>query len=242
MVESCPAEAASGVLLADIAATSPVSDPQEGPDNTSTYFRNGRPEMLPFIPLTARRILEAGCSQGRFGEQLKARGATEVWGIEPNAQAAEQARRRLDRVLEGTIERAIENLPEKYFDCIVFNDVLEHLVDPWQVLSAIRAKMGPGGTLVASIPNVRYFPVLKALALHSEWRYASEGVLDRTHLRFFTWQTMRDMFVEAGYHVVEIKGINGSHFSRKFRVLNSLLLGALDDTKYLQYACVAHPK
>jgi 2-polyprenyl-3-methyl-5-hydroxy-6-metoxy-1,4-benzoquinol methylase len=78
------------------------------------------------------------------------------------------------------------DLPEEAFDCIVCNDVLEHLITPWQVLGKLAILLKPGGHFVASIPNVQYWGVLKDLVFEGDWRYADEGVLDVTHLRFFT--------------------------------------------------------
>src|SRR5882672_773658 len=102
------------------------------------YHGQARPEMVAFVPAGARRVLDVGCGEGLFGAEVKARRAAEVWGIELDPTAAAVAGKRLDRVLTGDVASAIAELPRGFFDCIVFNDVLEHLVDPRQILTAAK--------------------------------------------------------------------------------------------------------
>lgn len=205
----------------------------------TSYFENRRPEMAAFVPAGARTLLDVGCGSAGFAGHLKTQRELQVTGIELHPQAAETARGRIDRVLCATVEDALPQLQGQQFDCIVLNDVLEHLVDPWGLLAQLRPLLAPGGAVVASIPNVRYLPVLKDYLLRGQWRYQAEGVLDRTHLRFFTHHGMRALFEGAGFEVLKLEGINPVQVSWKFRLLNRLLRGALDDARYLQFACVA---
>jgi 2-polyprenyl-3-methyl-5-hydroxy-6-metoxy-1,4-benzoquinol methylase len=207
-------------------------------NKSATYFGYGRPEMLPFVPSAATHILEIGCGQGEFAANLKAQRTVHVTGIEPFASAASIAKSRLDRVLPLDVNPAIAELHGQQFGCIVCNDVLEHLVDPWDTLTRLRPLIAPGGLLVASIPNMRFMPVLKGLVLHGEWRYVDAGVMDRTHLRFFTRKSMRTMFEESGYQVVHMQGINPIEWPWKFGLMNRLALGAFNDARFQQYACV----
>lgn len=202
------------------------------------YYDNPRPEMLEFVPPSARTILDIGCGSGAFGAALKSRGA-EVWGLEPSA-AAEQAAERLDRVIQRPIEGAGDELPLGHFDCIVFNDVLEHFVDPWGVLRSARMWLAPEGRVVASIPNVRHLTELKNLVIRKNWDYADDGILDSTHLRFFTVRSIPKLFASSGYELVRIQGINGD-VGWKFKLFNLLTVHAIDDTRYVQFACVATP-
>lgn len=205
------------------------------------YFEERRPEMLPFVPPTAETVLDVGCSDGLFGESIKRRQPCEVWGVEMMPAAAENARTRLDRVFPCAFEAA--SLPESYFDCVIFNDCLEHLPEPEKALERTRRLLKTDGVVVASIPNMRYYPVLKDLVLHRNWEYADYGVLDRTHLRFFTCNSIRTLFARGGYVTARIEGINpylwGS--ARRYKVLNALCLGALSDMRYQQFAVVAKP-
>lgn len=208
-------------------------------EKSVAYFKYGRSEMLRFVPAGAMRILEVGCGEGEFAANLKAERPVHVTGIEPFSAAAHVASSQLDCVLPVDVNAGIIELQHQQFDCIVCNDVLEHLVNPWDTLKRLRPLMAPGGMLVASLPNMRYMPVLKELVLKGEWRYADQGVMDRTHLRFFTRKSMQALFEESGYQVTQMQGINAIQFPWKFGLLNMLTLGALADAKFLQYACLA---
>lgn len=206
------------------------------------YFGYDRPEMLIYVPQGGQRVLEVGCGEGGFGALLKERGGITVVGIEPVEAAAKVAVHRLDRVWQMGIEEGIRQLADERFDSIVCNDVLEHLLDPWEVLRGLRPLIAPGGVLVASIPNVRYMPVLKELVLEGLWRYQERGVMDKTHLRFFTQRSIKELFDHSGYLMERIEGINQLKFPWKFGLMNSLLGGAFDDSRFMQFACVAAPK
>lgn len=197
--------------------------------------------MLPFVPLAARKILEVGCGEGFFGMKLKQRQACEVWGIEQEPAAAKAATGRLDRLIAGKVEAAGGMIPDRDFDCIVANDILEHLSDHWGALRMFKQKLQPDGVLVCSVPNVRYWGVLKDLVWHKQWKYTDGLILDKTHLRFFTERSIRETLEQCGYDVLQLQGINPIH-SLKLELLNILTLGKLADARYFQFACVAHPK
>jgi 2-polyprenyl-3-methyl-5-hydroxy-6-metoxy-1,4-benzoquinol methylase len=222
--------------------TTVTPKPEAGPE--SPYYRRARLEMLPFVPWSVKRVLEVGCAEGLFGEAVKRQRTAEVWGIEVLSDVAERARARLDHVLTGTIEGLIPELPPGHFNCIVFNDVLEHLVDPWDVLARIRPALAPDGVVVASIPNIRHYPTFVDLVLRKEWIYQQWGILDRTHLRFFTVRSIPRLFADSGYELIAMQGIeDGSTvLPWRFTILNRLLLRALNDCRFLVFACVARPR
>jgi len=207
----------------------------------SDYFANARLELLPFVPPGVRRALDVGAARGGFGQALKAERGCEVWGIEPNAEAAAAARAVLDQVLDCPVEQALERLPAAGFDLIVFNDSLEHLADPEAVLALMAGKLGEGGSVLCSIPNVRYYKVLRQLVLRGEWEYAEEGVLDRTHLRFFTEKSIRRMFERLDFELLALSGI---HVRDRLglRLLSALTLGRTRDLSCKQFACLARPR
>ncbi len=209
--------------------------------NSAGYYSNERKEMLRFIPSDAHFVLEVGCGGGIFGSAVKRVSGAEVWGIEIDNEAALEAKVKLDKVVIGDISGIIPDIPDRKFDCIVFNDVLEHLVDPFSVLIAVKSKLTSKGVVVCSIPNMRYFPVLSRLLINKQWKYEDWGVLDRTHLWFFTKKSIIDTFTELNYGILQLEGINGIN-SWKFNLLNALLLGNISDTRYMQFACVAKPK
>jgi O-antigen biosynthesis protein len=169
-------------------------EPPEG------YYENERPEVVALVPLDARFVIDVGCGAGGLGRGLKAlRPGIEVRGVEPVASEAERAKLVLD---DAWVGRAEAPLPEHWPapDCVIFADVLEHLLDPWETLRRYRAILRPGGTCVASIPNVAHRSVFRGLLRH-RWDYAPFGILDRTHLRFFTRETAIEMFEEAGFSI-----------------------------------------
>lgn len=203
------------------------------------YYMHQRSEILEFVPLDAKKILDIGCGNGNFGYLLKTKRNAEVWGIEKVESAVSYAASKLNNVIKGDIERDNIVLPQNYFDCIIFNDVLEHLVEPWNVLKNCANYLRNKGVVVASIPNVRYLPNIRNLIMKKDWKYANAGTLDQSHLRFFTEKSIIDLFCTCGYRVLSIKGINGSSFSWKFRLLNRLLFKNINDMMYQQFVCVA---
>ena len=203
------------------------------------YFGGDRPEMLKFIPSAARYILDVGCGKGKFGAILQKKGC-EVWGVELDASAAEEASKKLFRVVHGNITSNLD-LPENYFDCIVFNDVLEHLVDPWEILSHIKQYLvKESGIIVASLPNVRQIYNIYQLLLKKDWQYHDSGILDKTHFRFFTQKSIKRFFKDCDYELLRMEGIDPFK-NIFFELLNFLCLRAINDMKYLRFACVAKP-
>jgi 2-polyprenyl-3-methyl-5-hydroxy-6-metoxy-1,4-benzoquinol methylase len=205
-----------------------------------SYYQCDRPEMLAFIPTKQKYYLDVGCSSGNFAELIKNRNPqSTVWGIELYREAAKIAEKKIDRVINKTAEMALEDLPDNLFDCVIFNDVLEHLVDPYAFLESIKCKLSKNATIIASIPNMRHYEVLYELLFQKEWRYRdSGGVLDKTHLRFYTISSMQRMFEEAGYQVEKIEGLKGCR-KIKIRILSWLTFGFLEDIRFPQVAVLA---
>ena len=204
---------------------------------TDEYYSCERKEMLKYIPYGSSTILDVGCATGNFGESLKKLFGAEVWGIEAHIDSAMKASMKLNKVITGDIQTSINELPQNYFDCIVFNDVLEHLTDPYNVLKEINGKLKKDGSIVASIPNVRYVINLKELLWNKDWQYKDNGILDYDHYRFFTKKSIVRMFQDAGYNLVLIEGINAIDRKILFTIFNIFTFGILSDSKYLQFAC-----
>jgi 2-polyprenyl-3-methyl-5-hydroxy-6-metoxy-1,4-benzoquinol methylase len=214
--------------------------------NKPEYYGHPRREMLPFIPPRAKTLLDIGCGAGAFAMGLKQErmgngSDIELWGVEMCPEAAKLAMEVMDRVHVGNIASVMSELPSARFDCIVLNDVLEHVAHPEDILRRIQPLLAPGGVVVASIPNVRHFFNVWDLAVHGRWDYTDEGILDRTHLRFFTRSSMQRMFQNNGYTVETVCGINPTG-SLKFKLMNLLTFGRWSDMKYLQFALVASPQ
>jgi 2-polyprenyl-3-methyl-5-hydroxy-6-metoxy-1,4-benzoquinol methylase len=157
--------------------------------------------VVELVPHGAR-VLEFGCATGYMTEVLKTRRGAKVTGVEISRDAAKQAEQHADRVIVGDAETLDydELLGSEHFDAILFADVLEHLRDPTALLTRLRRFLADDGVLVASIPNVAHGSVRLAL-LGGEFRYRELGLLDETHLRFFTRESIEDLFEAAGYLV-----------------------------------------
>lgn len=173
----------------------------------SNYYSNVNLDLLNRIPVNARRVLEIGCGSGRMGRAFKARNpSAQYFGIEILNTVAQEARAVLDGVICADIENDL-TLPSKLapsFDTLVFGDVLEHLRDPWRVLLDLRQYIEPGGLCVACIPNVAHWSVISGL-LEGKWTYEDSGLLDRTHLRFFTLDSASEMFRKSGWSTIDAK-------------------------------------
>ncbi len=218
------------------------------------YFEHARPEVAALVPRDARRILDIGCASGQFGALLKTRSACEVIGIEVNPVAAERARGRLDSVLVGDVEVMSLPFAEHHFDCIVCADVLEHLRDPNAILKKIRGLLSPTGVLIISIPNVQFIQMLHDAA-RGYWTYVPAGILDQTHLRFFTCNEIQRLLQATGFSLEHCQpiipndlAIQGQRTAGQYvdivtdriRVL-AVAPGELDAFLAVQFLIVAHP-
>lgn len=202
------------------------------------YFNHERPEMLAFLPENCKTVLDVGCGEGIFGEQIKRKNRAEVWGIELMEEPGKEAGHRLDKVFIGPCENFIEDLPDNYFDVIYCNDVLEHLVDPYTFLADLKPKLSKEGVIISSIPNIRYHDAFKKIILQKKFEYEGHGIFDKTHMRFFTKSSIAKMYEDLGYSIVTHKGINRTR-SLKPYVYNIPFFFTAMDMFYLQYATVA---
>ena len=207
----------------------------------SGYFDNVRKEMLKYLPENSKKILDVGCGNGAFASLLKQKNNAEVWGIELMEKEALIAQEIVDKVLIGNCEKHINDLPDHYFDVIYFNDVLEHLADPYSVLENLKCKLAPNGVIISSIPNVRFFRTFSKVVFLKDWKYDDFGIMDKTHLRFFTNKSIKRMYEELGYEIILHEGINKSR-SLKPILFNFLVFFSQMDIRVLQYATVARVK
>src|SRR4051794_11322926 len=185
-------------------------------------YTGARPEVQMLVPRSARRILDLGCATGALGAALKARQGAEVGGVEVDRAHAREAERRLDRVVAGDVEELLAGgRLDAGFDCIVAADVLEHLRDPWSALRRAVELMAPGGTVVVSLPNVRFFETFWQLGVRGTWPRRPHGIFDATHLRWFALRDARELLEQAGLRVEEVRPLirvrpGGSRFDRLF--------------------------
>lgn len=147
-------------------------------------------------------ILEVGCSSGYIGATLVAQGHR-VTGVEVDPVAADAARAVLQEVHTGDVEGFFARHPERRYDAIVMGDVLEHMADPAAALKLCVAHLADGGSVAISLPCVTHGSV-RAMLLEGRWEYADYGLLDRTHLRFFSRKGMAELLAEAGLRIARL--------------------------------------
>ena len=160
----------------------------------------------------SKRVLEMGCATGYVGEYLVRELDCTVVGVELMAESARRARARdvYEAVVEGNLEGGdvdgpLDELGDSY-DAVVFGDVLEHLVDPVEVLARVHDRLAPGGHVLICVPNIVHWSIrLRVLA--GRFDYTETGTLDRTHLRFFTRRSAAEMVRAAGFDVVAEAGV-----------------------------------
>ena len=161
----------------------------------ATWQRDEPPDLLPFVPATAARLLHVGCGDGALGERIRRRQRCRVVGIETDGDQARAAKRRLDDVYTGDFEQIISILQAE-FDCVIVTGVLEHVTDPWSLLGGLLRAAVPGGGLVAALPNVANAQVVADLV---------KGAFDTARQeRFFTRRSIEELVDIAGWRLDRI--------------------------------------
>lgn len=200
------------------------------------YYESEREDIIALIPNSARRVLDIGCGFGLMSKKLKKTRNIEVVGIENEEKVISIARDNVDELVIGDVENLKLPFEQSYFDCLIYGDILEHLREPWKLLKEHAYYLKKGGYCIASIPNISHYSVIKSL-LNDIWEYKPSGILDETHLRFFTLEGIREMFRNAGYAIEEEKRhIRGS---KSKKLLNKLLLGKIEHLLTEQYVIKA---
>ena len=221
----------------------------------ATYYGLTRGDVVDFLgkylqqhQLQPESALEIGCSSGGTGKLIKEQLGVQFYaGLELMEPAAQQAQAHLDWVACGNIEEMINEdrlaeIPNRQYDMILFLDVLEHLYNPWRTLEATQKLLKPGGLLIGSIPNLGNLYILLKI-LRDRFEYDEEGLLDRTHIRWFTEHTIRKM-VGQHFHLREL-GTRQSTWKTMNWKLKIIKVGTLGLWKRLfirQYLFIAEKK
>lgn len=187
------------------------------------YGRVSRDSVISLLDPPLGSVLDVGCGEGASAEALRAHGATRLSGIELSSAFADLARHNYDEVVVGSVEGYPLPWQPESFDVILCYDVLEHLYDPWLALERLRALLKPNGRLHISVPNARHKDVWLPLLVHGTFGYQSAGLMDVTHIRFFTVSDIVSAVEAAGYQLISKVGRPPE--SRKQRVAYLLTRG-----------------
>lgn len=186
-----------------------------------TYFEHTRKDIAPLLPERASRALEIGCGTGSTLAWLKTRypGLATV-GVEGNGELKDMLAKNVDQALIADLNKGVPELGQ--FDLILALDVLEHLTNADRTLVMLREMLTPDGVLIVSLPNVAYWAIGADLLVFGRFQYEEAGIMDRTHLRFFTAQSAGEMIQGAG---LKLRGVLPVLVGRKNKLLNLLTLG-----------------
>ncbi|MBP0014388.1 MAG: methyltransferase domain-containing protein [Roseofilum sp. SBFL] len=157
------------------------------------------------VPKTARRILDIGCGAGVIGKQIKQIMDCEIIGITNNESEVATSSEWLDKVVLHDLNEIFPRDKLGEFDCIICCHVLEHLYQPQQLLQQIKSSIKSDGILVVALPNILFWKQ-RLEFLKGCFRYADDGLTDRTHFRFFDWQTSHQLLKENGYRILNSEG------------------------------------
>lgn len=169
------------------------------------YQNHFNPALLDVLAHPPRTLLDIGCAAGLLGAAVKSRSpGCHTIGIEPNQATATLAAQKLDRVLCGKFEDfnlEAEGIAPGSIDTVVAADVLEHMYDPWRVMTGLKPYLTADAQLILSIPNTRHLGLIKGLMDDGLWPYAERGLLDITHIRFFTLREIAAFLQQTGYRM-----------------------------------------
>ncbi len=209
---------------------------------TPGYHDNARRDVLPWLPSTAKRCFDLGCGTGGTLNLLKDK-YPDVWlsGVEIDEGSAQKARSAGHEIWCGDADKFnfTAHFEQGSLDLILCLDVLEHLVDPWSVVKKLSPLLRKGGKLITSLPNIRYHKLIKSLLVDGDFTYTDEGLMDRTHLRFFVRKTAEQLVTCGGLNIKSIASASPIKTNGLKGIANRLLGGRLNDLLTLQYMLVA---
>lgn len=206
--------------------------------------------LIARLIMQGSEVLELGVATGYFSRYLSQVSGCQVDGVELDAGMAQEAKPWCRKLLVADLDkiRLADHFSPDTYDAVVCADVLEHLAGPEDVLQQLKGLLKPGGVVVMSVPNIAYAGMVLSL-MAGEFEYRSEGILDRTHRRFYTRQSLLEMIDEAGYEVLSVEPVHlplqQSEFFEKLDhlplPLARYLLSRADGDAY-QYVLAVRPR
>lgn len=198
------------------------------PVGKDQYYDHDQTELLKLVTIPVSSVLELGCASGNMLRHYLDVGVKRVAGIEYVQEVAEIARLRCPTatIFAGDVDQIPDEELGKDYDLLIASFVLEHVTDPWKTLERLGALLRSGGQLVGSLPNVRHWSVTLPLILNGRWQYEDEGILDRTHYRFFSRSTIVELLTKTGFRDI---CITPQITAAKSKMANRLTLGRAVD-------------
>lgn len=181
-------------------------DKKSGTQKVNPYIKDARNDIDDLIIRQPINIVDFGCSSGAVGERLKRKfNDIFVWGVEIG-EASEDAKTKLDKVTTYGFENFTmdDKILLSKMDTILLLDVLEHMYDPWHFLIELADTISDDAQIIISLPNIAHFNVIRDLS-NNVWHYKESGIMDITHIRFFTHYEMLKMIYDSGFKVVKRK-------------------------------------
>jgi 2-polyprenyl-3-methyl-5-hydroxy-6-metoxy-1,4-benzoquinol methylase len=204
-----------------------------------TYFTGTRNDVLQFLKKGDLKVLEIGCGSGATLSMLKSLGyATLVHGVELVDDIANLSDKSIDRMYVGDISNDMSFLTNDFYDVILCLDVLEHLSDPNQVVLDLSQKLKSDGSFIVSVPNIRNIKILFNLIFLGRFRYEKYGLMDKTHLKWFTRSSAIELLKNDYLQFIKCKITNMTLLS-KSGILNLITLGLFKNFLATQYLVVA---
>ena len=185
------------------------------------YYAHERIDILKHIPESVTSLLDVGCGIGSLGKKFKEQHNCCVTGIEIVPEVADIAKQNIDKIFCYDLENYQAPFKDSEFDCIVFADILEHLKEPEKIFGEYLRFLKKGGNTIVSIPNVRNLDVISDL-INGKWEYKDSGILDRTHLRFFTNLEFMKIISRLNLEILNIDYLDYDNF-KNLRLYNGVL-------------------
>jgi 2-polyprenyl-3-methyl-5-hydroxy-6-metoxy-1,4-benzoquinol methylase len=211
-------------------------------EKSNSYYSLPRLDILNLINEKHKKILEIGCAFGELGKAIKKSYPDVIIdGIELNPQSLDFLKSNYNNIIIGNIEVIDLSKIDNEYDLIIFADVLEHLYDPWRILNLLGEKLNEKGNVIVSVPNIRNSGILFSLIFRGKFEYAESGLMDRTHIRWFTRLEISQALDNAGLKVLSTN-VNYNSYSLLKRILIYPLKCLIKDFDVCQIILLANRK